>query len=379
MTRKGILSRTTNINLRGPNSSSGSSSLSLGESVNGLLNSLGITLGGDQSSGSDVNIDVDTLVEEVLNLLGLGTPISGVDQSADLEIVLQICLGTGTQNLLDTVTNIVNSLLSSLLGNTLSLEVDSSCSASADSNTLSLGLQICGTVGDSLEATLNNVLDTLANLLSGLLNGVNVVVTGCSVSGSGCPATPTSSSSNLLPTSSVPHSSSVVDPQPTVSPSPSPTLDGTDLSGLVDTLLGDVDGILSDLGLSSANLNLVNLTDSVVDVSVGLDDTLSSSLDAVVRLLGGILDDLLDTNVTIQPTPDPTTTPTSGQGNGCAIDIDLALLLSATLTGADDIVNAVSLAVAQVLADFLGTGVSVNVNGGSSCGCSASKEASPQN
>jgi hypothetical protein len=169
-----------------------SSNLNL--NLDGLLDGL---LGGS-------GLDLDALVNKLLESLGISVPVSGGNQSSDLEAELHICIGagiSGTQSLLDTITDVVNSLLSSLLGTTVKCMVNSSCSSPVNPHTISTDLQVCGLSGLSLESTLDKALKAVANLLNGLLDGVTVV-TNCSVGGSGCPATPTlPSSSNPSPLS----------------------------------------------------------------------------------------------------------------------------------------------------------------------------------
>lgn len=342
--------------------------------IGDLLASLGITSG--------IDIDVGTLVDQVLNSLNIHVPISGGNQFTNLEATLNICAGSGaSETLLDAINEIVDSLLSSLLGTTVNLEVDSSSSSPTNPNTVSLDLQLCGSSDDSLEGILTSVLMEVENLLNGLLTDLNIV-TNCNVGGSGCPATPTMSSSKLpLPSPST----SVTVSNPSVSPSPSSTLNGISISlgGLVDSLLGLVPGILADLGLT-VNYTLDTAADPTVGVSLGLNDTLSSVdglADTVLALLGRTLDTLLGMDITIQTNSGPAASPMPSnisQGNGLVVDIDLGSILNGTLSNldVDGILNDVSSGVSGVLASLLNLNVATNVNGGSGCGCNQSTRAS---
>ncbi|KAF9652707.1 hypothetical protein BDM02DRAFT_3183394 [Thelephora ganbajun] len=346
----GLLNIDTNVNFN------------LGGLLSELLGSRETTPGG---SGNDLNIDV--LVNALLNSLGISVPIYGGNQSSGLEADLSICVGagiSGTQSLLDTITNVVNSLLSSLLGTTFTCKVDSSCSVPADPNTISIGLQVCGLSSDSLESTLDKTLKAATNLLNGLLDGVKIA-TDSNIGGPGCPATPTFSSSGLpLPSpSTLPH--------PSVLP----------LSSSIG-LLGQVEGILGDLGLASGDYNLNTDTDLIVVVSVGPNDTLIT-LDGlvakVITLVDEVLDVLLDTDITVQINSNPTTSPTPpnpGQENGIVVGIDLGVVLNATLSDTGALVDGVLLAESEVLAKLLNLDVVVNVDGGHSCQCSGSRKAS---
>jgi hypothetical protein len=348
-------------NRRTPSSHSGGllnlDALNLDGLLNGVLGSPGTTSGGSQSG----------------------------NQSSGLEVDLNICIGTGfseTQSLLDTITDTVNSLLSSLLGTTLECKVKSSCSAPVDPNTISIGLQICGLSSESLNSTLDQTLKAVTDLLNSLLGRVTVV-TESSVGGPGCPATPTSS------ISSQPHPSSSTSVGPTylnVHPSPSSTPHSVvDWSGLLNGLLSQVGGILSDLGLGSGDYTIGTGTDLIVGVSVGLCDTLSSTdglVDTVIALVDETLRSLLGTNLTTQPNPNPSSPPTSshtGQGDGIVVDIDLSTVLNATLSDTGDLVADVLSGLPSVLADLLDLDVVVNVDGGHDCGCSGSRRATAKN
>jgi hypothetical protein len=167
-----------------------------------------------------------------------------------------------------------------------------------------------------------------------------------------------------------------------VHPSPSSTPhSGIDLNNL----LGQIGGILGDLGLSSDDYHLDAGADLIAGVSVELGDILSSTdglVDTVVSLVDGILDSLLGTNVTTQLDPNPTSPPTSshsGQGDGIVVDIDLGAVLNATLSDTGDLVDGVLSAVSRVLADLLVLDVAVNIDGGHDCGCSGSRKANAKN
>lgn len=372
--------------LGGSNPSSDSPSLDLGGLLNGLLNSSGTTSGGSQSSDSGNDLDIDELVDELLKSLGITGPILGGNQSSGLEVDLNVCLGTGisgTQNLLDTITDIVNSLLSSLLGTTIECNVGSSSPALVDPDVISLDLQICGLSGGSLESSLDKILKGVVDSLNDSLDGVTIV-TKCNVGGPGCPATPISSSSgqphHSPPTSAVP----IEMPHPSVHTSPSPTPhSGIDLSGLINVTSGQVEEILGSLGLSSGNYSLDTDVDLIVGVLVGLSDTLSSTgglVSAITALVGETLDSLLGTDITTQPNSSPASSPTPsnpGQGDGIVVDIDLNAVINAALSNTSDIVEGVLSAVSGVLAYCLpDLDVVVNVDSGPSCGCSGSRKAS---
>jgi len=340
--------------------------LNLDGSLDGLL------------SGSE--LDLDVLVNQLLQSLGISVPNSGGNQSGDLEAELRICTGasiSGTQSLLDTITGVVNSLLSSLLGTTVQCKVKSSCSPSVDPHTMSIDLQVCGLSGLSLESTLDKALKAVANLLNGLLDDVNVVTT-CSVGGSGCPATPTlSSPSYPLPSSS--SLTSVDVPHPNVSPSPPA---GIDSSGLLNGLLAQVNGVLVDLGLSLGNYTLDTGAGLVAGVSVVLSDTLGSidgSVPTVIALVDETLDLLLACDITVQTDPDQSSSSAPShpsQGGGMVVNIDLGAVLDATLSNTAELVDEVLSAVSGVLAALLNADVVVNVDGGHGCGCGGSKKAS---
>ena len=346
---------------------------------------------GSPSSHSGGLLDLDALnLDGLLNgVLGSPGTTSGGNQSGNqssgLEVVLDICIGADfseTQNLLDTITDTVNSLLSSLLGTTLECKVKSSSSAPVDPDTISIDLQTCGLSSESLNSTLDQTLKAVTDLLNSLLGSVTVV-TESSVGGPGCPATPTSSISSQPHPSS---STSVGSTHSSVHPSPSPTPHSVvDWSGLLNGLLSQVGGILSDLGLSSGDYNIDTGTDPVVGVSVGLCDTLSNTdglVDTVIALVDETLRSLLGTDLTTQLNPNPTSPPTSshtGQGDGIVVDIDLSAVLNATLSNTGDLVADVLSGLPRVLADLLNLDVVVNVDGGHDCGCSGSRSATAKN
>lgn len=352
---------------RGPTPSAVDPATSVSLNLDGLLGGL---LG-----GSGLNVDV--LVNQLLQSLGMSVPIPGVNQSGNLEAVLRICTGasiSGTQSLLDTTTGIVNSLLSSLLETTVECRVESSCSPPVDPHTVSIDLQVCGLSGLSLESTLDEAMRAVSNLLNGLLDDARVVTTS-SVGGSGCPTTPTLSSPSLP----LPSSTSVDIPNPNVSPSPPA---GIDLSGVLNGLLAQVDGILGGLGLSSDNYILDTATNLVAGVSVGLNDTLGSIdglVPTVIALVDETLDSLLASDITVQTEPDQSSSSAPSQpsqGGGMVVDIDLGAVMDVTSSNATDLVDGVLLAVSEVLANVLNVDVTVNVDGGHGCGCGGSKNAS---
>ena len=347
--------------------------LNSGGLLGDLLASLGIT-----PSSSGVDVDIATLVNRLLSSLAVPIPTSGETLSANLEATLDICVGTGvSQTLLDTITKVVNSLLSSLLGVTANLEVNSS--SPVDPNTASLDLQLCGSSGDSLEAILTSILKEVADLFNGALTEVKIV-TSCSAGGPVC--TPATSTLSNLPPS--PSSISVPVPSSSISPSPSSTFNGTNPSGLVDSLLMEVQGILANLGLGSANPTLDAVADPTIVVSVALSDTLSSVdglVDTILALTRQVLDTLMpiEINLTVQANPDSTSPPVpSGlsEGDSVVIDLDLSAILNDILSEALDIVDQVSSGVVGVLADLLKVDVVANVNGGTGCGCSQTRRAS---
>ena len=356
----------------GPNSGAvnlaTNSNLNLGGLLDGLLDGSGL--------------DLDKSVNGLLKSLGISVPVSDGYRSSSLEAELHVCIGagiSGIQSLLDTITNVVNSLLSSLLGTTVKCKVKSSCSLSVDPYTISIGLRVCGLSGLSLESTLDKALKAVANLLNGLLDDVNIV-TNCSIGGSGCPAIPTLPS----PSHPLPSPSTEADvPHPGVSPS-SPA--DISLSGLLnktsDELLVQVREVLGDLGLIPGNYALDSSADPIVGVSVGLNNTLSkiAGLAAMVTtLVDETLDLLLATNVTVQTDLGQSSSSASshpGQGDEMAIDIDLGAVLDATLSSTTKLVDGVLSAVSEVLATLLNVDVAVNVDGGHSCDCSGSKKAS---
>lgn len=355
-------------------------SLTLGGS-NHHPGSPGTTSGGSQPGSS--GLDINGLVNVLLGSLDISGPILGGNQSSGLEANLYICIGagvSGSQGLLDTIADVVNSLLSSLLGTTINCKVESSCSVPADNGAVAIDLQICGLSGGSLESTLDKTLKAVVDLLNGLLGDAKIT-TNCSVDGPGCPATPTLSSSNH------PHPSpptSVETPCPSVRPSPPSTPhSGLDLSGLLNVAPEQIEGILGDLGLTSGDYNLDAVVDLVVGVSVGLGDTLGSVdglTSNVVDLVDEILDLLLGADVTTQPNPNPTSPPThSHPGQGIVIDIDLGAVVNVTLSDTGDLVNGVVSAVSGVLVSLLDLDVTVNVDGGHACGCSGSGKASAKN
>lgn len=326
--------------------------------------------------GSGLNLDV--LVNQLLQPLGINVPIPGVNQSGNLEADLRICTGasiSGTQSLLNTTTGIVNSLLSSLLGTTVESRVESSCPPPVDPHTVSIDLQVCGLSGLSLEPTLDEAMRAVSNLLNGLLEDARVVTTS-SVGGSGCPVTPTLSSLSLpLPSSST----SVDVPRPSISPSPPA---GTDSSGLLNGLLPQVNGILGDLGLSSGDYTLDTTTNLVAGVSVVLNDTLGSIyglVPTVIALVDETLDSLLASDIIVQTVPDQSSSSAPsqlGQGGGMVVDIDLGAVLDAVSSNTTELVDGVLSAVSGVLASLLDIDVTVNVDGGHGCECGGSMEAS---
>jgi len=343
------------LSLGDSNPSSGSSDSNHDGLLGSLLGSLWTTSGGSA-------MDVDALVTELLNSLNISVPIPGGNQSSGLEVNLDVCFGadvSGTQDLLDTITNVVNSLFSSLLGTTLSCKVESSCPTTVDPDTTTIDIQACGLSDDSLVSTLNKTLKTVTDSLNLRLDGANIFINS-NVLLPPCPAATTPSNSSQ--------------------PLPSPP--GVDLNGLLDDLLGQVEGILGSLGLGSGDYSLDTDTNLVAGVSVGLSDTLASIdglVDAVIALVDEILDSLLGTNITVLPNqnPTPSSAPSnSGQGDGIVIDIDLGVVLDATLSGVGDLVDGVLSAVAGVLAGLPNVDVIVNVDGGPECGCGGSKKAS---
>ena len=316
----------------------------------GLTNGL---LAGLLNGGSNVN----DVVGGLLKSNGI-SPISGGSKSIDLGVDLNICIGVdiGTEGLLGTVVDVVNSLLSSLLGTTIESNVASSCSASADPETISIDLQICGGSGDLLESTLDKALGVVAN---SLLDGAKVV-TKCNVGGSGCPAT-------LSPPSAA-HSGINID-----------------LGGV----LALVEGLLSDLGLTSNNYNLNTDGGLIVDVSVGLGLTLDGVdgvLAAVVDLVDDILGLVLNVDVTTRPNSNPPSSPTPTNSD-IVLEIDLGTLLNVDAeVDLSGLVDTVLEAVSAVVED-LGLGINldlelgavINILGGPGCGCDKSRKVSVKN
>jgi hypothetical protein len=138
-----------------------------------------------------------------------------------------------------------------------------------------------------------------------------------------------------------------------------------------------VEGILADLGLGQVNYTLGATTDLTVGVSLALSDTLEGVNELVSKILaltGETLNLLLDlpVQVNLESTP-------SIQAGDIVVGLDLSPLLVGTLSDANDIVSGLLLAVSEVLSQGLGYAVTVNVDGGSSCGCSGSRGASPKN
>ena len=371
MTRRKITPSHRGRSSHGPNSGGVNLATNVNLNLGGLLDGL---LG-----GSGLNLDV--LINGLLKSLGIVAPVSG-SQSSGLEAELRICIGadiSGTQSLLGTITDVVNSLLSSLLGTTVKCKVEPSCSLSVNPHTISIDLQVCGLSGLSIESTLDKTLKVVANLLNGLLDGVNLV-TNCSVGGSGCPATPALPS----PSHPLPSPSTEVDgPHPSVSPSPPAGIDHSGLlNGASNELLVQVRGVLNDLGLSSGDYTLDTGADPIVGVSVGLNDTLGSIdglVAVVITLVDETLDLLLATNVTVQTDLDQSSSSAPShlsQGDGIVVDIDLGVVLDVTLSNTVELVDGVLSAVSGVLATLLDTDVAVNVDGGHNCDCSGSKRAS---
>ena len=328
----------------------------------------GLNLGGLLSGVLGPGLDLTSLVNNVIKSLGISVPISGGYQSTSLEADLSICIGadlSGTQSLLDTITDVVNSLLSSLLGTTVKCKVNSTCSAPVDPLTISIVLQVGGLSDLSLGSTLDKLLGAIAELLNGLLGGVKIETT-CIVDDPTNSATPVlSSSTHLLPSPST----SVPVPRPSVSPS-SPA--GTDLSGLLnetlDQLLSQVGAILGDLGLSSDGYSINTGAHLAVGVSVGLSDALSSVdglVTDIITLVDEILDLLLAFDVDVQLDLSSTSPPVS-QGESIAVDIDLGAVMDATLSDKDGLLEDVSLAVSKVLAFLFNAQVTATTDGGPS-------------
>lgn len=339
-----------------------------------VIPSRGLDLGGLLSGLLGSGLDITSLVNNVIKSLGISVPISGGYQSTSLEADLSVCIGaglSGTQSLLNTITDIVNSLLSSLLGTTVKCNINSTCSAPIDSLTISIALRVGGLSDLSLGSTLDKLLGAVAELLNGLLGGVKIETT-CSVDGPTNSTTPTlSSSTHSLPSPST----SVGVPDPSVSPS-SPA--GIDLSGLLDgtsdQLLGQIEGILAGLGLSSYSIETgANLA---VGVSIGLSDTLSS-VDGLVAdvlvIVNNTLASLLGFVVQLDPS---STSPPISQGESIVVDIDLGAIIDGILSDKDGLLEDVSLAVSEVLASLLNTQVTTTTDGGPSCGCGGPKMAS---
>ena len=324
-----------------------------------------------------LDLDIDALVNQVLTSLNIDVPVSGGTQPANLEVTLNTCAGAGVSpTSLVTTNKIVKSLLSLLLGTTLSLEIDSSGPSPADPNTMSLDLRLCGSSIDSLRATLTSALEGVADLLNSLFTDVNIV-THFSVGGSECFATPTLSS---LPLPSP--STSVAIPPPSASPPPSSTLDGINLIALVEALLGQDGGIL---GFNSANYTLDAAPDLTVDVIVGLSNTLTGIVEpvgAILTVVDATLDILLGINVAVRTNQDSSSSPMPsdlGQGDDVVVNIGLGNVLNNTLSDPGPIVAVVSSEVSRVLASILNLNVIVNVDGGSGCGCIESRRASAKN
>jgi len=332
----------------GGSSHSHSRGLSLGANIN--LNIGGLVNGLLGSTGTE--IDTNSLVSGLVNSLGITVPISGVNLSSGLEAEVDICVGTGisnTQSLLDTITNVVNSLLSLLLGTTVESNVKLLCSSSANTNTTSIDLQVCGLSDGS---TLNETLDPVTDLLNSLLNTTNIVINS-SVGGPGCPT-------SLLP---VPSPTSVEIPNTSVSASLPASIN---LSALLD----QVSGILGSLGLTLGAFPVNTTTDLIVGVSVGLSNTLDSTSELVATVLALVnetLNFLTAINITVQSGPDPNPLPTSSnpvQGAGIVVDIDLGAVVGAVLSDPVGFVEVVSSAVSNVLTTSLGVSVAVNVDSG---------------
>ena len=340
----------------------------------GSSSSGGLNLGGLVSGLLGSEPDLTSLVNNITNSLGISVPITGDPQPSSLEADLSVCFGTdlsGTQSMLDTITSVTNPLLSSLLGTTVNSEVNLSCSTPVDPSTISMVLRVGGLSDLSLGSTLDNVLGAVAEHLNGLLGGVKIETT-CSVDGSINSTTPASSS----PTYSPPFPSNTVDILTSTSPA------GTDLSGLLneslDQLLSQVGGILDNLGLSSGNYSLDSSVDPIVWMSVGLSDSLSSVdglVTNVMALIDEILDSLLASDVNVQLDPN-STSPLVSPGEGMVVGIDLGSVMDVTLSDKDDLLDAVPLAVSEVLASLLNIPVTTTADGGLGCGCGGPKKAS---
>lgn len=307
---------------------------------------------------------------KVLNSLGITLPVSGVTQSTNVVANLNVCVGDAiseTQALLDDTTDFFNSLLSLLLGVHVDLNVGQTPSTPTNPSTVSLALQLCGLLGDSIDSTLSQILNEVTNLLNASLDGITIAVdyTG----GSGCPATTTP-----LP----PPSNPVANPNLSVS---SLTLD---LNASIADISGLVDKILASLGLTTINLGLDATADPTVVMSVGLSDTLSSIdglVDEVIAIVKEVFD-LLLVDTTIQINPGPTPSPALSDPS-IVVNINLGSLLSDVPVSLDldlgNTVNTILSVLSEVVAGLVNVDVVVNADGGSSCGCSGSRMASPKN
>ena len=346
------------------------SSHSRRSSDGGSSSSGGLDLGGLLSGLLGSGLDLTSLVNDVIKSLGISVPISGAYQPSSLEADLSVCIGadlSGTQSLLDTTTDVINSLLSSLLGTAVNSNVGLSCSTPIDSLTISIALRLGGLSDPSLGSTLDSVLGAVAQLLNGLLGGVKIETT-CTIDGSTGSTTPASPS----PAHSPPSPSTSVGIPPSTSPA------GRGLGELLslDQLLNQVEGILGGLGLSLDNYSLDTGVDPIVWVSVGLSDSLSS-VDGlatdVLALVDKILDTLLAVDVDVQLDLNSTPPPIS-QGESIVVNIDLSALLSdVTLSDKDVLLDSVSSAVSEVLASLLNTHVTAIADGGPGCGCGGPK------
>ncbi|KAF9787828.1 hypothetical protein BJ322DRAFT_1105875 [Thelephora terrestris] len=153
--------------------------------------------------------------------------------------------------------------------------------------------------------------------------------------------------------------------------------DCTSPPSLTLSTTGPVERILADLGLGPVNYTLGATTNLTVGVSLALSDTLAG-VDGLVSKILALIDETLNLLLDLAVQVNLESTP-SIQAGDMIVGLDMSSLLNGTLSDANDIVNVVLLAVSEVVSEVVGYAVTVNFDGGSSCGCSGSRWASPKN
>lgn len=140
---------------------------------------------------------------------------------------------------------------------------------------------------------------------------------------------------------------------------------------------------MASLGIYKLDYRLNTAANSAVDINVNLGNTLAGDdklNTAVYDLIGATMDALLGTHVTIETDSNLATSFVPSQADDLVVQISVSSLLDGISPSVgNQFVNDLSSGISMVLTDVLYVPVLIVVDGGSDCGCTGSRRASPRN